>query len=221
MEANYTELLAWARGPGFEIALAIFTFGIILRLLEILMLGRKKDYFVARESRFGGGFRTMFSRFFVSGKTLQRSWFIIVVGYAFHLGLFVVLFLFTPHIILIQSSLGLNWPGLPSTLVNTVTIVTLLAMLALLFNRLTHKVTRYLSTLQDYFVWLVVFLPLLTGYMAYNHMGLSYQLMLALHILSVELLMVVFPFTKLMHTFTTFTSRWYTGASAAQRGVNI
>jgi nitrate reductase gamma subunit len=44
-------------------------------------------------------------------------------------------------------------------------------------------------------------------------------LLLALHILSVELLLVVFPFTKLMHTFTIFLSRWYGGAISGYRGV--
>ena len=43
--------------------------------------------------------------------------------------------------------------------------------------------------------------------------------MLALHILSVELLMVVAPFTKLTHMFSFVTSRWYQGYKAGHRGV--
>jgi nitrate reductase gamma subunit len=35
----------------------------------------------------------------------------------------------------------------------------------------------------------------------------------------VELLMVVFPFTKLMHVFTILFARWYNGAMAGRRGV--
>jgi hypothetical protein len=31
--------------------------------------------------------------------------------------------------------------------------------------------------------------------------------------------MVVLPFTKLMHTFTVFISRWYNGAIYGRRGV--
>jgi nitrate reductase gamma subunit len=42
---------------------------------------------------------------------------------------------------------------------------------------------------------------------------------LGLHILSVEALMIAFPFTKLMHTFTVFLSRWYNGAMSGRRGV--
>jgi nitrate reductase gamma subunit len=43
--------------------------------------------------------------------------------------------------------------------------------------------------------------------------------MLGIHILSVELLMVMLPFTKLMHTFTLFMARWYNGAISGYRGV--
>ena len=35
----------------------------------------------------------------------------------------------------------------------------------------------------------------------------------------VELLMVLFPFTKLSHAFTLFIARWYNGAISGYRGV--
>jgi nitrate reductase gamma subunit len=70
-------------------------------------------------------------------------------------------------------------------------------------------------------VWTVTFLPLLTGYLAFHRVNVaSPQQLLILHILSVELLMVVFPFTKLMHAFTMLTSRYYNGYIAGRRGVN-
>jgi nitrate reductase gamma subunit len=37
----------------------------------------------------------------------------------------------------------------------------------------------------------------------------------------VELLMILFPFTKLMHAFTLFVSRWYTGSMAGEKGVKV
>ena len=79
---------------------------------------------------------------------------------------------------------------------------------------------RFLSGFQDYLVWLVTILPMLTGYMAFHRVGLSPPMLIAIHILSVELLMVVFPFTKLMHAFTLFMSRYYNGAIAGYKGVN-
>jgi nitrate reductase gamma subunit len=45
--------------------------------------------------------------------------------------------------------------------------------------------------------------------------------MLALHILSAEILLVVLPFTKLFHAFTLFGSRWYNGSANARKGVPV
>jgi len=79
---------------------------------------------------------------------------------------------------------------------------------------------RYLSRFQDYLVWLVTILPLVTGYLAFHRIALTPQHLIGLHIASVELLMVVFPFTKLMHAFTLFIARYYNGAIAGYKGVN-
>jgi nitrate reductase gamma subunit len=218
---DYTEFLNWTRGTALQVALIIFIFGVTLRLLEIYLLGRKKDYFVSRGSRFSGGIRTIFSRF-VPEKTIRsRAAFIIIAGYVFHLGFFIVLLFFIPHIQFFKAALGIEWGGLPTPVISAIAMVTMLAMLALLINRLIHPVLRFLSTGADFLVWTVTFLPLLTGYLTVYHLFLPYSLMLALHILSVEILLIVFPFTKLMHTFTLFLARWYIGANAAQRGVEL
>jgi nitrate reductase gamma subunit len=218
---DYTEFLNWTRGTGLQIALTVFIFGITLRFLEIYLLGRKKDYFVSRGSRFSGGIRTIFSRFGVKSSTLHLSAFVIIAGYVFHLGFFSVLLFLIPHIQLFKAAIGIEWIGLPTPIISAIAIMTMLAMLALLINRLTNPVLRFLSTGADFLVWTVTFLPLLTGYFTVYHLFLPYSLMLALHILSVEILLIVFPFTKLMHTFTAFLARWYTGANAAQRGVEL
>jgi nitrate reductase gamma subunit len=47
----------------------------------------------------------------------------------------------------------------------------------------------------------------------------EYTLMLALHLFSVELLLVLLPFTKLFHTFSLFISRWYNGDFFGRKGV--
>jgi nitrate reductase gamma subunit len=213
------ELLMWARGPGLVIASIVFAFGVILRLFEILMIGRKKNLAELRSSGIGEGFRTVLTRSVPEKNTLKRSMFTIVAGYVFHIGLFVTIFLLTPHIKLIEGLIGFAWPALPTPVVDFFAVLTMLALLAVLWHRLTNRVLRYLSTSQDYLVWVLTFLPVLTGYMAYHHLFLPYTMVLALHILSVELMLVLFPFTKLMHAFTLFISRWYNGNIAGQKGV--
>lgn len=217
---NATDFLMWVRGTGLQIALVIFVFGVILRLLEILLLGRKKNLAELRGGGFSAGLRTVITRSVPpDANTLKRSFFTVVAGYVFHIGLFVALFLLTPHIQLFKSFSGLSWPALPTPVVDFFTVLAMIGLLAILWRRITHPLLRFLSTPQDYLVWALTFLPLATGYMSYHHLFLPYTWMLATHILSVELLLILFPFTKLMHTFTLFLARWYNGSMAGEKGV--
>jgi nitrate reductase gamma subunit len=214
-----TEFLMWVRGPAFQVATLVFVIGVLVRILEVLLLGRKANLAEARGSAMAGGLRTILTRMWPDRGTLQRSTFTVVAGYVFHLGLFVTIFLFAPHILLIRDVFGVGWAALPTTIIDATTVVTIITLLAVLAYRLGSPVQRFLSGFHDYFVWLVTILPLITGYLAFHRIGLAPPLLLAIHILSVELLMVTFPFTKLMHAFTLFMARWYNGAIAGYRGV--
>ena len=213
------EFLNWVRGPGFQIAVIIFIAGIIIRFAEILLLGRKANLAEAKGSEMSSGLRTIVTRSFPDKSTFQRSTFTIVAGYIFHIGLFVTIFLFAPHILMFKDIIGFGWPSLPTPIVDAMAVVTIIAMLAVLAHRMRDNVLRFLSTREDYIVWLVTIAPLITGYIAFHRIGMTAPTLLAIHILSVELLLVVFPFTKLMHTFTVVLSRWYGGAISGYRGV--
>ena len=98
-----TELLLWARGPGLTIATIILIGGTLVRLLEIFLMGRKANLAAARGSETAGGIGTMIRRSIPDAGTFKRSTFTIVAGYIFHIGLFVVIFMFIPHILLFQE----------------------------------------------------------------------------------------------------------------------
>jgi nitrate reductase gamma subunit len=217
MDAN--ELLAFARGPAFDIALIIFVAGMLLRLFEVLVLGKKPDLSAARGSGVQGGIRTVFDRSLPKKSVFEKEPLRIINGYVFHFGFFIVLFLYGPHIELFDSALGIRWPALPSGVIDAVGAITIVSLIAALVIRLNNKVMRFLSTGGDYLAWLVTLLPVLTGYLAYNHLLLPYTMMLALHLLSVELLMIVAPFSKLTHMFSFASARWYQGYKAGRRGV--
>ena len=213
------EFLSWVRGTGFQIASAIFVFGVIVRLLGILMLGRKANLAEANGSEMAGGLRTVATRFIPETDSIQRSRFTIVSGYIFHIGIFIAIFFFAPHILFFKDVFGLSWPALPTQIVDAATVITMIALVAVLVRRWKDPLLRYLTNAQDYLVWIVTMLPLITGYLAFHRLGMPAPTLLALHILSVELLMIVFPFTKLMHTFTFILSRWYNGAISGYKGV--
>lgn len=216
---NYVDFLLWVRGPGFQIALAIFIFGITLRLFEIFLMGSSPNYSEPRGSAMQGGLRTIITRSKIDHTKFERSTLTILLGYTFHIGYLLVLFFYEPHIMFFRELFGFGWPNISTPIISGLSILTILILLGILFHRIESAILRFLSTPEDYFVWFVTFLPVLTGYMAFHHMLLPYPVMLAFHILSVEILMVVFPFTKLMHAFTIFLARWYNGANAGRKGV--
>jgi len=214
------DYLLWVRGPGLDIAVAIFIGGMVLRFFEILLLGRRKNLAKVRSSGVSEGFKTIVRRsIFRDSFTFKRTLFTQITGYLFHLGLFIVLFFLTPHLELFRATFGFVWPGMPTSLVDFSVVVAMVSMMAILWRRLTHPVMKLLSTGGDYLAWTLTFLPLLTGYMSYHHLWFNYTGLLATHILTAELLLVFFPFTKLTHAFTLFLARWYNGMISGERGV--
>ena len=213
------DFLLWTRGVAFDVALTIFVVGIIVRFFEILSLGRVRSLAEPKGSEFGPGMKTVLTRTLPYSGTFKRQPLTVIAGYVFHVGLLISLLLFIPHIELFRETFGFGWPGLPNPIVDAATVLAVVGLLAALWNRLTNPVMRMLSDKEDYLVWLLTFLPLLTGYLAYHRMIDPYPLAMGLHILSVELLLILFPFTKLMHTFTLVLARWYNGAMSGRRGV--
>ncbi len=218
---NELQFLTWVRGPGLDIAVGLFVLGVAWRLIEIYSLGRSRDLAAPRRAAGASGLHTVFRRSIPPPGMLKRSPVSYIGGYVFHVGLAVIVLFFAPHILLITRLTGLAWPALPSQFVDLVTVVTMAAMLAVLADRLVNPVKRFLSTFGDWFAWAVTFLPVLTGWMAYQHLLLPYTTALALHILSVEVLLATLPFTKLFHAFTLFGSRWYSGRINAHKGVPV
>ena len=218
---NEDLFLTWVRSTGLDISIGIFVLGTLWRLFEIYTLGRKPDLAAPRRRAGASGLHTMFRRSLPPPGMFKRSPVSYVGGYVFHIGLFIVVFLFAQHIKLIQSLTGLSWPNLSAQFIDAAAVVTLATMVLVLAERVNRPVKRFLSTSGDYFVWALTFLPVLTGYLATKHLVLDYTLMLSLHILSVELLLVFIPFTKLFHVFTLWGSRWYNGDTNSRKGVPV
>jgi nitrate reductase gamma subunit len=213
------DFLMLTKGPLFQLAVAIFAIGMLARMVEILALGRAHNYAAPRGSAVAGGLRTMYKRFHTDPGTFKAAPFDVVVGIIWHIGFIVALLLFIPHVELIKSTFGIAWPALPNPVVDAVTAITILGLLAALVHRLSHPVKRFLSTTEDYLIWGVTFLVMLTGYLAYNRLINPYPLALGLHILAAEIFLIVLPFTKLTHIFTAFVARYYNGATFGRKGV--
>jgi len=216
------ELLDFARGPGLRIAVLVFTAGLIWRLLHIWLTARKIDL---SETRHGGeragGIRAIFSRFRHHEAFRARTRNGMVLAYTMHIGLAIIIFGSAPHILFIESFSGLSWTPAPMIVIHIAAAVTLAAMLTAISRRLSHPVLKLISNFDDYFTWLVTVLPVITGLMAVAHIGGRYETVLALHIMSFEVLLIWFPFGKLMHSFISIGSRYATGAAFTHKGARV
>jgi nitrate reductase gamma subunit len=218
---NQQALLDFVRGPGLQIAVAVFVLGMVYRMLHLILLGRKKNLAAPRGSEWGPGLRTMWHRSLLSVGLTPRGYFILIAGYVFHLGFVITLLFLSQHIDLLRTVLKFGWPALPPGLITIVAILTVAAMIALLVHRFTDPVKRLISDYQDYLTWVLTFLPLLSGIMLKQGIGFGYQQMLIVHIATLELLLIAIPFIKLAHMFTTFSARWYNGAISGYKGVEV
>lgn len=217
------DLLSFARGPALQWSMAVCAFGLAWRLTGILLMPQKRDL---SEPRGGaawlGAWRMIAGRMWPKPEFAAGSAASTALGYLFHAGLFVVFFLAAPHVAFVEDLVGFSWPHLPNTVVTVAGAVTLAALLAMLVLRVASPVKRMLSNFDDYFSWFVTIAPLVTGVVAFSHLaGWPYERLLAIHLLSAELLLVWFPFGKLMHAVLFAFSRGATGVRFGHRGVRV
>jgi nitrate reductase gamma subunit len=216
-------LLQMARGPVFWAAMSVFLAGTVWRIASFALLRIRADFSRPRN----GVFKSVMAGMVITG---TRSWphreFIgrtgagEALGYSYHMGLFAVVLLFTPHIEFLGSLIGFTWPGLPSSAITVLSVLTATLFLAVLFRRVTNPVMRMLSNFDDYFSWVMVMLVLVTGLAATAHIGAKYETLLAIHILSFDAMLIWFPFSKLMHAFYIFPSRAINGALLTRKGAS-
>lgn len=215
-----SEFLTWLRGSGLQIAIGLFFLGLIFRIVQNIVTGRSRNLAVARGSQFGPGLRTIWSRSIPAPGLSYRSHFTHIAGYIFHIGLFVTLLFLSEHILLFKNLLGFSWPALPTAIIDITALLSIAALVAILIHRLMDPVLKQISDYQDYLAWLLTIAPLATGFMVLHPMGMTYQTSLIWHLISIELLLIAIPFTKLSHMLSIFISRWYNGAIAGYKGVS-
>ena len=105
-------------------------------------------------------------------------------------------------------------------MITGITVVTATLFVGVLYRRVTTPVMRMLSNFDDYFTWFITMLCIVTGLATSAHLGARYETLLAIHVLSVDALLVWFPFGKLMHAFYIMPSRALNGAILARKGAS-
>ncbi len=215
-------LLDFARGPALEWSLIIMVIGVVWRLAGTFLFKGQKYLSKPKGTKFvSAGLMAIANKSFPPHELEKRITFQHYTGYLFHIMLFIVVFLFEPHIAFFDWALGISWPGLPTNVITFSSAVTVIILIALGIRRATDPVMKKLTTLDDWISYFLTITPFITGMMAFAHqnIGVRYEDLLALHILNVCLLMIWIPFGKLMHMFLLFPGRYQMGEKFEYRGV--
>lgn len=222
------DFLDWVRGPLLIGALLVFVAGTTWRAWSLVRLPAPSTHGGARDV-FGPGqaARAALRRFAVPSGFSPSATLVTVNPYLFHIGLALVFFGYAPHIAFVRRLTGLSWPALPDAVMYAAGGLTIVSLLVALMYRLTDPVLRRISRADDMVSWALTMLPLLTGMAVVGepsgalmgHGAPLYRLPLALHLLSVELLLVWFPFGKLMHAVLVLPARMQLATFFGRRGV--
>jgi nitrate reductase gamma subunit len=223
------DFLDWVRGPLLAFATTVFVAGVAWRLFWLARLPApvrpggvpRGDY-----SR-GAAFAASLRRFAVPRGFDPSATLVTANPYVFHIGLAVVVFGYAPHIAFVRRFTGAHWPALPDAVIYAAAAATLVSLLLALLFRLTDPVLRRISRADDMVSWAVTTLPFLTGIAVVGEpsgalLAAGHVLErgpLAVHLLTVELLLVWFPFGKLMHAFLAVPARMQLATFFGRRGV--
>ena len=148
---NWEAILEFARGPFFYVSLLFMLFGLTYRLVTVISLGWSKDRVPDKGSKAGGVVKSFLKGILIwpfipwVKNTFNRNPLIYIGGGLFHLALFAIVILGTPHMLVWKSLTGLHWWTLPLPIVDWFAAVGIIAMIILLVNRHVNPVLKLLS----------------------------------------------------------------------------
>jgi nitrate reductase gamma subunit len=200
-------------------SLIVMIVGSAWRLGGILMHKDKPDHSVARQpGGYKAALKVIWTRSLGAPAFKKENVHLKTLGYSMHIGLFTAILFSQAHIAKWSVFLGFGWPGLPDVAISVVAILTVAILLVMMYRRLSHPVLKLISNFDDYMSWFVTILPLLTGLAIPVGFGLAEDTLVAIHLFSVALLLLWFPFGKLTHAYMIFMSRGKTGMILERRG---
>jgi nitrate reductase gamma subunit len=195
-------LLHFLQGPLFRLTFAVGALG-LLRVILLDLAGLVEAYRKAGDKNvpWADALKKTIAWLLPVNRIWHRRPVYSLISILFHIGLLLTpIFLFA-HVTLWQKTIGLGWWTLPSVVADWLTMATVVFGLALFLGRIGSSGARAISRKQDYLWPLLLIVPFITGLLCANvtlqpH---HYQLLMAAHLLSAELIFVLVPFTKIAH----------------------
>ncbi|MEN2986305.1 MAG: TmcC family electron transfer complex membrane anchor subunit [Thermodesulfovibrionaceae bacterium] len=201
-----------ARGPLVWFAFIVFLIGMFYRITTTLKIAKKEKVIYPYLS-LKYSLRSLIHWLTPYGSISMRRhpWFTLI-AFLFHICLIVTPVFLTGHIELWYESWGIRWWSLPVALTDAMTVIVIICIFLFLLRRLYQRDVKFLTSVSDYIVLIIVALPFITGFLAHHELLVEYKIMLTIHMLSGELMLIAIPFTKLSHMFIFFLTRAHTGS---------
>ncbi len=205
------DVYEFLRGPMAWTAFSVSITATVVRLIMLMARARRIQRMNPAKS-FRGGFKSIARGLMPLGLgALRQQPLFGSVTFIFHLCVLMTPIFLLAHIVLFYESWQLQWVSLPDTLADIMTVIVIAGTVYFGFRRMRHRQVRALTDASDWALLIVVNGIFLTGLLAYHHWG-PYRPLLITHILLGELLLLMIPFTKLLHMVLFFFTRGYLGA---------
>lgn len=132
-----------------------------------------------------------------------------VTTLAFHMSIILTPIFLGGHIALIRRGTGLGWPAIPNIVADYLTIVAILAALALIVQRALKTDARGVSAFKDYALLVLICMPFASGFMVMHPSfnPFPFEATLFIHIMSANLILILIPLTKISHCVLTPVSQ--------------
>jgi hypothetical protein len=204
--------IGFIMGPMVWISAMIFIFGLLFKLIKIIKEVYEKEAYLLSYITLRHSLRSIFAWLipFYPRSTRMRPVYY-GVSYLFHILLFLVPVFLLSHIILINESLNIFLPAINDRAADILTLAVIFFLIFFSVRRQWVPDVRFLTSLKDHGLILIVILPFLTGFLAYHQVFL-YKWMVIAHVLTGEFLLVIIPFSRFSHMITAPLTRAYTGS---------
>ncbi|MBN2401869.1 MAG: hypothetical protein JXN64_05675 [Spirochaetes bacterium] len=221
MSYFFYDLYSVLCGPVFVFSLLIFAAGCLYRIIQFARFTRRINSHYKPASNPVTDDRAILFRekpgiekVFISLKLkIKRTIFgtnpvMGIVSLVFHILIFVTPVFLSAHNILSDHYFGISLFVLPDKLMNGFTVCIIMICLFFLMRRILSPRVRLLSTINDYFILLLVMIPFISAFNAY-HQFFNYRTCLLIHIISGEIAIMAVPFTRLGHMPFLIFSRFF------------
>jgi len=214
------DVYSFVTGPMVWLAFAVFIGGSLYRLGRMLYLIQKKEKFIFTYMSWKYSLRSIF-HWMIPFATVnwKRHPVLTIVTFAFHFCLVIAPLFLLAHIVLWDEAWNIRWWSLPDGVADIMTLVVVFSCLFFWVRRMRLPEVKFVTTVSDYIILLIVAMPFLSGFFAY-HQWFDYRVSLIIHIVSGEVMLAVIPFTRLSHMiFSPFTRAYMGSEFGGVRGV--